>query len=58
MNENEAEETHVTKTNPTGEVDQCYRRDLHKSHEYQRSFGDYFNVYCPGNDGTNPERTD
>ena len=42
----------VTKSNPAGNVEQCYRRDIHESHEYQRDFGAYFNVYCPGNDGT------
>lgn len=43
--------THVTKNNPTGEVRQCDRRDLHKAHEYQPEFGAYFDVYCPGNKG-------
>jgi hypothetical protein len=43
---------HVTDTNPDGEVRQCNRRDLHDSHEYQAEFGAYFNVYCPGNVGS------
>lgn len=45
---------HITKNNPNGSVIQCDRRDLHDPHEYQRDFGDYFDVYCPGNDGTKP----
>lgn len=45
-------EPHVTRTNPSGAVQQCARRDLHDAHEYQAEFGDWFNVYCPGNDGT------
>jgi hypothetical protein len=45
-------EDHVTKTNPSGEVRQCDRRDIHEAHEWQAGFGDHFNVYCPGNDGT------
>jgi hypothetical protein len=43
---------HITKTNPNGSVQQCSRRDLHEAHEYQYDFGAYFNIYCPGNDGT------
>lgn len=43
---------HVTDSNPNGEVRQCDRRDLHDSHEYQAEFGAYFNVYCPGNTGS------
>lgn len=45
-------ENHITKTNPNGAVSQCDRRDLHEPHEYQAEFGAYFNIYCPGNDGT------
>jgi hypothetical protein len=44
-------ESRVTPSNPTGEVRQCDRRDLHEPHEYQAEFGAYFNVYCPGNRG-------
>jgi len=44
---------HVTDTNPNGAVRQCDRRDLHEPHEYQAEFGAYFNVYCPGNEGSN-----
>lgn len=44
-------EDHQTPTNPTGEVRQCDRRDIHDAHEWQAEFGAYFNVYCPGNDG-------
>ena len=40
-----------TASNPSGEVRQCDRKDLHGPHEYQPQFGAYFNVYCPGNDG-------
>lgn len=43
---------HVTETNPDGEVRQCDRRDLHDPHEYQPDFGGYFNVFCPGNVGS------
>lgn len=43
---------HVTKTNPTGSVQQCDKRHIHAAHEWQNEFGGYFNVYCPGNDGT------
>lgn len=43
---------HVTDSNPNGEVRQCDRRDLHEPHEYQAEFGAYFNVYCPGNQGS------
>jgi hypothetical protein len=43
---------HITDTNPNGEVRQCDRRDLHEPHEYQAEFGAYFNVYCPGNVGS------
>jgi hypothetical protein len=43
--------TKITGTNPTGEVRQCARRDLHEPHEYQEGFGAYFNIYCPGNQG-------
>lgn len=46
------EQSHVTRTNPSGEVRQCDRRDLHEAHEWQTEFGGYFNAYCPGNDGT------
>lgn len=42
---------HRTDTNPNGEVDRCDRRDIHGPHEWQREFGAYFNVYCPGNKG-------
>lgn len=45
-------ESHITKNNPSGYVYQCDRRDLHEPHEYQLHFGDLFDVYCPGNDGT------
>lgn len=45
---------HVTPSNPSGDVRQCDRRNLHEPHEYQAEFGSYFNVYCPGNDGTKP----
>lgn len=44
----------VTPTNPSGETAQCARRDIHPAHEYQRGFGDLFNVDCPGNDGNKP----
>lgn len=44
--------THVTPSNPSGSVQQCTRRDIHEGHEWQAGFGAYFNVYCPGNDGT------
>jgi hypothetical protein len=43
---------HITETNPNGEVRQCDRRDLHEPHEYQAEFGAYFNVFCPGNVGS------
>lgn len=42
----------VTETNPSGEIRRCDRRDLHPAHEWQAEFGAYFNVYCPGNDGS------
>jgi hypothetical protein len=42
----------ITKTNPAGETRRCDRRDIHESHEWQADFGAYFNVWCPGNDGT------
>lgn len=45
---------HVTPSNPTGSIGQCDRRDMHEAHEYQAEFGAYFNVYCPGNEGTKP----
>lgn len=49
----EAEVTsHVTRKNPSGSVQQCDRRDIHEPHEWQAEFGSYFDVYCPGNDGT------
>lgn len=44
--------SHITETNPDGEVRQCSRRDLHEPHEYQAEFGAYFNVFCPGNVGS------
>lgn len=44
----------VTASNPTGEVRQCSRRDIHDRHDYQSGFGDYFNVTCLGNDGKTP----
>jgi hypothetical protein len=47
-----ASRTHVTDSNPNGEVRQCNRRDLHEPHEYQAEFGAYFDVYCPGNTGS------
>ena len=47
-----ASREHVTDTNPNGEVRQCDRRDLHDPHEYQAEFGAYFNVFCPGNVGS------
>lgn len=43
---------HITDSNPNGSVRQCTRRDLHEPHEYQAEFGAYFNVYCPGNTGS------
>lgn len=45
-------ESHVTKSNPSGAVRQCERRDLHEPHEYQPEIGAWFDVYCPGNDGS------
>lgn len=39
---------HVTKTNPTGFVSQCDRKEVHVGHEYQDQFGGYFNAYCLG----------
>lgn len=48
------EASRKTANNPAGDVRQCDRRDLHAAHEYQREFGAYFDVYCPGNDGTVP----
>jgi len=55
MTEDEKEpENHITKTNPSGFVLQCVRRDLHEPHEYRLHVGDFFSVYCPGNDGTKP----
>jgi hypothetical protein len=43
--------SHITKTNPTGEVRQCDARTIHEPHEWQAEFGAYFNAYCPGNTG-------
>jgi hypothetical protein len=43
-----ADLNHVTKTNPTGGVEQCERRILHAGHEWQAEFGAYFNKWCPG----------
>lgn len=45
---------HVTTRNPNGSVRQCDSRALHEPHEWQAEFGAYFDVYCPGNDGTKP----
>lgn len=44
--------SHVTKTNPNGAVQRCPARHIHAEHEWQAEFGGYFNVYCPGNDGS------
>lgn len=49
--EKKASLLHVTRTNPSGSVQQCDRRDVHEPHEWQSEFGAYFDVYCPGNDG-------
>ena len=48
----EKQPSRVTRTNPNGSERQCDRRDIHDPHEWQADFGSYFNVYCPGNDGT------
>lgn len=47
-------EDYKTKNNPNGEVRRCGGRHLHEPHEWQAEFGAYFDVYCPGNDGTQP----
>lgn len=39
---------HKTKTNPTGAIGQCNKREVHAPHEYQAEFGSYFNAYCLG----------
>ena len=41
----------MTVSNPSGSVQDCTRRDIHRGHEWQAEFGAYYNVWCRGNDG-------